>query len=220
MTFRIHTWLPLIATVGSGGWAAYETLSNDPYAVALKNVPRSSPKDAVVRGNQAPYPPAAHPEQNVGAATPKPDTFRDGTTRDGSVQRVSIQSNPEDFVALDTSFAIYPGALLQGKSLSTTPEPIIAKRRPGTMTVSDVIGVETTKSVDVDGLSLANAVTAQSKIVAELEKSGHSIPANFYSKIGVFEKSSPVKSSQAIQQATFRRRRRARCTPCHRSIQQ
>ncbi len=187
MTSRIRTWLPLLTTVGAVGCASYDRLTNDEYSAALKNVPAGSVNEAVIRGNKVAEPPSPHGEQSVGAATTKQETYDDQTTWDCKIQKVSLQDNPEEFVTLDPLAGIYPGALLQGKSLSAAPEPIVAKRGPGTITLATVIGVSGVKSVDLPEVSLASAVTAQSKILEDLEASKHAIPANFSQKVEIFD---------------------------------
>ena len=111
----------------------------------------------------------------------------DGSTWKCTTTRVSITEGTTDFPLFNPNASvIYPGSLLQGKTLqNATPSVIPVKRAGGTISI-DIIDGSSQPSFFVEEVSKSAIVTAANNIISE---STGTVPANFnFSSEQVFSK--------------------------------
>jgi len=90
----------------------------------------------------------------------------------------SVVNCPDDYPNFNPNAEIlFPGNLLQGKTLSqATPEPIVVKRGPGKVVLATLNASPVNLSEEVSEVTLGNMNDAMNKILARLE---NATPANF-----------------------------------------
>ena len=164
----------LLGTVA--GCGSYEVMSQEDYNNALKSLPANTIAEVLAKGGKT-VTPEAHGPTPSGSATTSEETG-DGSTPDWSCrnQKVTIQSNPELFtgVVSNSIDTIYPGALLQGKTLSDDPQPIRVARRGGRI-YTNVSNGTTDLVQDVSEVSPVNVKNAQDQIVNKLNTYGGAV---------------------------------------------
>ena len=114
---------------------------------------------------------------------------------------VSVEDGNGSFPLFDTaSDVIYPGSLLQGKSLSNaTPSPIVVKRAGGTISYNLNNG-NPDSSFSVEEVTKSTIQTAMNSIIAG---SGEVVPANFQLDIVQIESQSQMALEMGIDVQTF-----------------
>lgn len=151
------------------------------------NVP-GSVQEAVSFGGKTADPPPAHDEKD-GESHDELLTYDDGSSWNCKITKVSMQDNPAEFVSMSPlDGVIYPGALLQGKSLSTVPQNIIAKRAGGSLTLTLVAGLGNgSQTRELPEVSLGKMTDEQNSILNDLNKTGAAVPANVAVTAEVFD---------------------------------
>lgn len=108
------------------------------------------------------------PSQEVELIESAEEELEDGTIQLCTVEHYSIVDAPEDYATFDPNAeVIFPGNLLQGRSLGgSTPDPIVLDRAPGTITINLVNGSQAV-SADVDEVRYSSVIQAMNDIIAE-----------------------------------------------------
>ena len=131
--------------------------------------------ETIESGGAPPQPPEAHSPRPVGLAAAKQSTDASGTTWLCTEQKMSAQANPEAFTGGNgQSETIYPGALLQGKTLGDDPQSIPLKRGGGKIYANATNGTVDTTEV-LDEVTASRAQSAQNAIVNKLNQYGGAV---------------------------------------------
>jgi thiol-activated cytolysin len=117
--------------------------------------------------------PPATGEKATSAPTPAaPETMSDGSTWQCTVTQYHMEDDPEQFVTVSPGAAvIWPGSMLQGKTVeSGTPEPIALKRGGGTILMNLLNSGTGTGAksyqVHLDEMTQGNVIDAQNQILS------------------------------------------------------
>lgn len=195
-----HLSLLLLSLVPACGSSTVDDDAASPGDIA------SSIEDALARGGAAGLPPAEHEARSVGPATATVDTYADGTSWDCTVQKMSIQQNPDEFVALQpTTGVIYPGALLQGASLlSEDPRPIGVKRGGGRIVYDVVVGGGARDvQKELDEVTFGNVVQAQDDLLTQLNDTNAAVPARLSTSVDVFDSTEEMAAALHLSTKLF-----------------
>lgn len=195
-----HSLLLLLSFVPACGTGGGDDGAASPGDIA------SSIEDAIARGGAAGVPPAEYDARSVGPSTTTVDTYADGTSWDCTVQKMSIQQNPDEFVALQpTTGVIYPGALLQGASLlSEDPRPIGVKRGGGRIVYDVVVGGGARDvQKDLDEVTFGNVVQAQDDLLTQLNDTNAAVPARLSTSVDVFDSTEEMAAALHLSTKLF-----------------
>jgi hypothetical protein len=116
--------------------------------------------------------PEKEPETPIGAPHDQTVSYPDGSQWSCTVQHYSMKDDPDAFVTLNpTAAVVWPGSLVQGKSLAGgSPEPIAIKRAGGTILLNLVNSgggaVAKTYQAKLDEITQGNVVDAQNQILS------------------------------------------------------
>ena len=116
-------------------------------------------------------------------------------------KKVSVLDGSGSFPLFNTSAdVIYPGSLLQGKTLSdATPSPIVVKRAGGTVSY-DLINGNLEPSFGVEEVTKSSITSAMNNIIAQ---STGAVPANFQLDIIQIESKEQLALELGIDVSTF-----------------
>jgi hypothetical protein len=108
------------------------------------------------------------PSEEIEVVASAEDVRPDGTILMCTTERHSIVDAPLNYATFDPNAeVIFPGSLLQGRSLGgAAPDPIILDRAPGTITINLINGSEIV-SADVDEVRYSTVIQAMNDIIAE-----------------------------------------------------
>lgn len=133
------------------------------------------------------YPEKVEESKEEEVLTEEELSLPDGSTWKCTTKKVSVTEGSSDFPLFNPNASVvYPGSLLQGKTLQNgTPSVIPVKRAGGTISI-DVIDGSMQPSFEVAEVSKSAIATAANKIISE---STGTVPANFnFSVEQVFSK--------------------------------
>ena len=111
---------------------------------------------------------SAVPSQTSELVEEAEDVLPDGTIMLCTPERHSSVDTPLEYATFDPNAeVIFPGNLLQGKSLGgATPAPIVVERAPGTITINLVNGSDVV-SADIDQVTYSQVIQAMNDIVKD-----------------------------------------------------
>lgn len=132
-------------------------------------------KEAIELGGVTAEPPAEHDAEPIGAARQTFTTDSTGTNWQCDEQKMNQQSNPPFFTGGNgMSEVIYPGAVLQGKTLNDDPQSIPVKRSGGKI-YSNATNGTTDTSETLEEVTPSLAQSAQNAIVNKLNEYGGAV---------------------------------------------
>ncbi len=167
-------------------------------------------EEAVALGGEIESFPQSRTEEDVGEPDPPQSEDYERLDDDGELVRERFVCSKKTVSVLDgngsfplfnvASDVIYPGSLLQAKTLSSaTPSPIVVKRAGGTVSY-DLNNGNLQSSFTVDEVRKSTIATAMNNIIAN---AGDVVPANFELEIVQIESEKQLAVELGVDVQTF-----------------
>jgi hypothetical protein len=136
------------------------------------------------------------PSEDVTVLASGQETGPDGTVFSCTTERRSVVQAPSDYATFDPNAeVVYPGNMLQGQSLGgATPDPIVVKRAPGTISINLLNG-STLNFANVDEVKYSSVIQAMNEILAQ--NSGV-VPAGFNYSFSEVQSESQMALSMGV----------------------